>query len=120
MSALLVSLIILCSSAHHPESYYQKAWCAQHNGQIEYVLDDGTRVDCLTCEYAIEFDFAPKWAEAIGQALYYALKTNRKPAIVLICEDPAKDLKYLTRLQSVAGQYKITIWVIPSTASQNQ
>ena len=38
--------------------------------------------------YAVEFDFAEKWAEAVGQALYYALKTGKKPAVVLIMEDP--------------------------------
>jgi integrase len=34
------------------------------------MLDDKAQVDCLTGEYAAKFDFAPNWAESIGQALY--------------------------------------------------
>ena len=69
---------------------------------MEYQLNDKTRVDCLTNLYAVEFDFANKWAECIGQSLYYGLKTNRQPACVLIMERGEKDLKYLKRLRRVA------------------
>lgn len=48
------------------------------------MLQDRTRVDCLTDEYAIEYDFSNKWAEAIGQALHYGVMTDSRPAIVLI------------------------------------
>ena len=68
----------------HKEKEYQNVWCAQHNGTIEYILADKTRVDCLTDDYAIEFDFAYKWAEAVGQALYYALKTNKNRGLCLL------------------------------------
>jgi len=81
----------------HPEKYYQEKWCNEHNGIIEYILDDGTRVDCLTDTHAIEFDFAPKWAEAIGQSLYYSSQTEKEPGIVLIM-DGKKDIKYLLRI----------------------
>jgi len=37
----------------HKEKEYQKVWCEQAGGVMEYRLDDGTRVDCLTGEYAI-------------------------------------------------------------------
>lgn len=103
----------------HPEKYYQKAWCDEHGGVTEYTLDDKTRVDCLTDEYAIEFDFAPKWAEAIGQALYYGLKTNRKPGVVLIMEHPEKDERYLKRIKVVAEKYSIIIWIISITNLTN-
>ena len=66
---------------------------------MEHRLNDGTRVDCLLPHLAVEVDFAPKWAECIGQALYYGQKTNRTPACVLIMENPEKDLKYLKRLR---------------------
>jgi hypothetical protein len=75
----------------------------------EYRLDDGTRVDCLTDQYAIEFDFGPKWAESIGQALYYAEMTGRQPGVVLILEQPGDD-RYLNRLRRVADKYNISIW----------
>ena len=56
----------------HSESSYQHAYCSACNGIEEYKLPDYTRVDCLTDTHAIEFDFANKWAESIGQALHYA------------------------------------------------
>ena len=90
------------------EKEYQQYWCAEHGGISEYVLDDGTRVDCLLPNLAVEFDFAPKWAECIGQALYYGKKTNRNSVCILIMEEPLKDEKYLNRLKySVYGQKQI-------------
>ena len=113
---LLVLGIIFLSfpqlyAAHlHPERVYQDQWCAKAGGVTEYVLDDGSRVDCLTDDYAIEFDFGPKWAEAIGQALYYGIRTARKPGVVLILEreHPA----FQRRLFSVAAKYGIRVWFI--------
>lgn len=78
---------------------YQTVWCSAHKGVMEYRLNDNTRVDCLTDTLAVEFDFANKWAECIGQALYYGQKTGKTPACVLIMEDEEKDLKYLRRLR---------------------
>ncbi len=83
----------------YPEKAYQKLWCDKRGGIIEYKLNDSTRVDCLLPTLAVEFDFANKWAECIGQALYYGQKTNRTPACVLIMENPEKDKKYLRRLR---------------------
>lgn len=69
------------------ESDYVNEYCPLWNGQIEHVLSDRTRVDCLTDTHAIEFDWCEKWAEAIGQALYYSKMTGRAPAVVLICDE---------------------------------
>lgn len=100
-------------AAHqHKEKDYQDAWCKEANGQQEYRLDDAARVDCLTAEYAIEFDFAPKWGESIGQALYYGIKTNKKPGVVLIMEDEEKEGHFFNRLKTVADKYGITIWIM--------
>lgn len=113
--SLFFAIILICQPVYaghlHPERYYQDKWCSEHQGVTEYVLDDKTRVDCLTCEYAIEFDFAEKWAEAVGQALYYGLKTGKRPGIVLIMEK-GKDLRHLKRLESLAEQYDIKIWIL--------
>ena len=68
----------------HPEAEYQKAWCDKRGGLMEYKLSDKTRVDCLLPNMAVEFDFANKWAECIGQAIYYGRQTNRQAATVLI------------------------------------
>lgn len=108
---LIISALLIASLVSAGEREYQEIWCNRVNGVMEYVLDDRTRVDCLTEEYAIEFDFAKKWAEAIGQALYYSLKTGKKPGIVLIMEDH-KDDKYLKRLKAVSDSYNIKVWTV--------
>lgn len=90
----------------YPEKAYQEYWCKARGGQMEYILNDKTRVDCLTEKYAVEFDFANKWAECIGQALYYGQKTKKTPACVLIMEHGEKDLKYLKRLRYVVYNKK--------------
>lgn len=97
----------------HPEAFYQQQWCQERHGVLEYRIDDGARVDCVTESHAIEFDFAPKWAESIGQALYYGAKTGRKAGVVLIMEGGEADRKYLSRLQAVAGEHGIDIWTVP-------
>lgn len=118
MKRLLCCLIALsiattCFAGHqHKEKEYQKAWCERRGGVLEYVLDDGARVDCLLPDYAVEFDFCSKWAESIGQALYYALKTGRKAGVVLIMENPEKEGQYVKRLKAVAEKYDITVWVV--------
>lgn len=105
MKRLVIVLILLTAvspafAKHlYKEAVYQKTWCDKHNGVMEYELPDKTRVDCLTDKYAVELDFAPKWAECIGQALYYGKMTRKRPACVLIMERGEKDLKYLRRLR---------------------
>lgn len=96
----------------YPEKVYQNAWCANNGGQTELVLQDKTRVDCILPEYAIEFDFADKWSEAIGQSLYYSAITKKKPAVVLILENEKRDQKYLNRLQTVSNKHGITVWTV--------
>ncbi len=107
----LHSPITLAAKHPHKEKEYQSVWCAQHNGITEYILDDKARVDCLTEDYAIEFDFAYKWAEAVGQALYYAAKTNKKPGIVIIIEKE-RDKRSLKRLEILTDKYNIKLWTM--------
>lgn len=92
----------------YPEKFYQSGWCADHNGQAEFILPDKTRCDCLTDEYAVEFDFGDKWAEAIGQALHYSLWTGKKPGIVLIIENK-NDIRNWLKLNVVIDHYGLPI-----------
>lgn len=87
------------------EKDYVEAYC---KGQIEYKLKDKTRVDCLTDEYAIEFDWGKKWAESIGQSLYYAKMTGKKPAVALIIKSP-KELIYAKRIELVDKNIKVFV-----------
>lgn len=103
--AILFIFAVQAEAKHlYKEADYQKAWCDKHNGVMEYKLNDKTRVDCLTDKYAVELDFANKWAECIGQALYYGKMTGKQPACVLIMERGEKDLKYLRRLRRAVYQ----------------
>ena len=78
-----------------------------HGGIEEYENKDFTRVDCLTDTHAVEFDFANKWAESIGQALHYGLMTGKKPKVVLILDEPCKQMVYFERIQRIGKKYKI-------------
>ena len=99
---------LLFAKREHPEKWYQEKWCEEHKGQVEIVLPDGTRCDCLTDTHAIEFDFGSKWAEAIGQSSYYAIQTRKKPGIVLILET-IKDRKYWIRLNTTIEHFNLPI-----------
>ena len=68
-----------------------------------------TRVDCLTDYYAIEFDWAKKWAESIGQSMYYAKMTEKLPAVAIIMRSPI-DEKYIRRI--IKANNNITIFKI--------
>ncbi len=108
----IIPLIFFLNSAwatrQHPEKYYQKKWCQDHNGRIEIKMPDNTRCDCLTDSHTIEFDFGNKWAEAIGQSLHYSFQTGKKPGIVLILE-ATKDQKYWIRLNSIIQYFDLNI-----------
>ena len=95
------------------EKWYQAQWCAEHGGKSEVLLPDQTRCDCETVTHVIEFDFGPKWSEAIGQALYYAVQLNKPAAVVLILESQ-KDYTYWVRLNTTVQHFQlpITTWKI--------
>ena len=116
-SALCIYAIGLSGFCAHcyPEKTYQAHWCGLNKGKQEVILFDKARIDCVTGPHAIEFDFASKWAESIGQALYYAHVTGLKPGIVLILENPQKEQKYLARVNAVAKKYGITVWTMKTS-----
>ncbi len=93
----------------HNEAAYQNIWCNAHNGITEYENADMTRVDCLTSAHAVEFDFGEKWAESIGQSLHYGLMTNKKPMIVLILENPKREINYYYRVKRIADIHGIDV-----------
>lgn len=98
------------SKTIHRERLYQESWCSRAGGLTEAVLSDFSRVDCLTDEYAVEMDFARKWAEAVGQALFYGSMTGRRPAIVLILENDG-DRRYLKRLYLTIEKWGLPVRV---------
>ncbi len=77
------------------------------------VLSDRTRVDCLTATHAVEVEFAPKWAEAVGQSLHYASLTGKRAGIVLVLRS-SRDSRHLTRLLGVVRRYDlpVDVWTL--------
>jgi len=110
---ILLAIIILSNLANaqrlHKESWYQKNVATKWNAKTEVRVANG-RVDIVGANYATEVEFADKWKEAIGQALWYAFQTNKKAGIILICEKP-EDHKHAMRLRSVIQHNKLDIKV---------
>jgi hypothetical protein len=109
------------NSIKYSEADYVNYACPKMNGKIEFTLEDGSRVDCETDTHSIEFDFGKKWAEAIGQALYYSSKTGKQPGIVLIISKE-NDKKNLEKIKTVAKKYEfdIKLWSIKPEALTKQ
>jgi len=95
------------------ESWYQTAWCDAHAGKREILMPDGSRCDCVTVSHAIEIEFAVKWAEAIGQALFYSLQTGKRGGIVLIVERDS-ELRFWIRLNSTIQHFGLPLdtWMV--------
>lgn len=95
------------------EAFYRDAWAKANGGTTEVQMGDKTRCDIVTKTHAIEVEWANKWAEGIGQALWYSFQTNKKAGIVIIMSSE-KDKKHLMRLRSlIAGKnLNIDVWVV--------
>ena len=110
---LLIILVLFSistfSQTKQRESYYQKEFAKVMDGVTEVVLEDRTRVDIVTQTHAIEVDFAPKWAENIGQALHYELMTGKKAGVLLVMRGD-EEVRFLEILMGVAVPHGIDVW----------
>lgn len=116
MSRLIYILLLLVNTCFaQNEAYFIDRITAKLGGQQEVKVENG-RVDIVTSEYAIEVEWAEKWKHSIGQCLWYALQTNKKPGIILIIKT-TEDRKHGIRLQSAidfAGLTdKVKVWFYP-------
>lgn len=93
----------------YPESYYQKKDCQKRGGIIEYKRRLG-RIDCLTNNLAIEYDFIDggKHYDCLGQALYYSAITGRQGVCSLIIENESY-MKYLEIMRTSIEYHKLNI-----------
>jgi len=110
---LLALLVVLCSPffVYGSELEEARRLAPKYHAKTEVVLSDGSRVDLLSDKYAIEVDWAPKWAESIGQSVHYGLLTDRKPAVLLLLKDPVKEWPELVRAARVCGHLGIMMFV---------
>jgi hypothetical protein len=91
-----------------PSDYYRQQWCTEHRGATEVRMADGSSADCITSTHVVQFQFAPKWTEAIGTALYYSSQTGKKAGIVIIIKED-HDLEYWKRLNATIEHFKLPI-----------
>ena len=99
----------------YPKKHYQESWCKAFNGKVDVPMKDGSVADCITEKYAADIDFAPNWKEAVAQSVLHSIMTKKKPAIVLIVENPERELKYLEQLKTVTGHLEIMLWWVSPT-----
>ena len=111
---LIVLAVFLMSQTQitrQKEVYYQDKFAEIIKGTTSVTLWDRTEVDILTDTFAIEVDFSEKWAESVGQSLFYSEMTNRKAGILLIINGNY-DERYIRRLMMAAVKNDITVWLM--------
>jgi len=106
----ILFLIILSPLIFSSERHISKSWCSDVGGDSQFRTKDGTYVDCLTDQFAIEVEFDYNWKESIGQALHYAQSTNKKAGILLIKRSESKK-DYHDQLMQVIRKYDLPIKV---------
>ena len=52
----LLALLLLSFPVFSAEKDINQIWCSSMNGDYEFITKDGTYVDCLTNEFAVEQD----------------------------------------------------------------
>jgi hypothetical protein len=110
--ALVVCLGGACVEPDAPlENDWTQANAARFGAKAQVRLWDGSYCDLVSDLHSIEVERAAKWKEAVGQALYYAILTDKRPAIILLTQDPAGDVRHLHRCQTVCAKHGIRLWV---------
>jgi len=123
MKRFILTVLILLGSQSLSRADYpsENEWAAanaeRYNADDQSGLWDGTECDYITSTEAIEIDWAKKWAEAIGQSLYYSILLNKRPAIILLVKKgvgprlAALQKGYVYRCQTVCAKLDIKLYV---------
>lgn len=116
LALALAILALLLASASLAETEREAAirLAPKYGARLEVALADGSRADMVTDLEAIEVDWARKWAEAIGQSLFYASMLQKRPAVMLL-KSSDRDDRYVRRCKRVCDIHGITLYVEPAT-----
>tara|TARA_B100000787_G_scaffold87462_1_gene64594 strand:- start:35 stop:385 length:351 start_codon:yes stop_codon:yes gene_type:complete len=106
----ILLILLVTSNLFASENDVNRAWCSNMGGDDQFRTKDGTYVDCLTDDLAVEAEYDYNWKEAIGQSLHYAESTNRKAGILFIKRSKSKK-DYLSKMARVINKYKLPIEV---------
>ncbi len=80
---LLLPQLPMCVEEDAAEKTWSAALAHRLGGRVEVQLPAG-RADVVTERFAIEVERLTKWKEGVGQSLYYAQATGKRPALALI------------------------------------
>ena len=110
---ILIFFLSLSSKALEKEKYYSEMYCKELSGKVNHNLADKSKVDCLTDTHAYEVDWADgmKVYEAIGQSLYYASQTNKKPGIILLIRRNNSE-KHIRKVKEAINFFELDINLI--------
>ncbi len=89
--------------ARPSEKSFVQMLAHEYGADSEVRLWDGTRADLVGESWVAEVDFEEKWAEAIGQALYYGLVCGKKPRIILLVKKSTRPSQHVYRCQTVVA-----------------
>lgn len=97
------------AAAKRLERAYSDEWCEKEGGKSQARLIDGSRVDCLTADYAIEFDFGKTGSayRCTGQAMYYADISKRKPMCILIQQEGISDTRFENAVRRIVPPVEV-------------
>lgn len=115
--ALAIILMSQTQTTRQKEVYYQNKFAEIIHGATNVRLYDKTEVDIINDTFAIEVDFSEKWAESIGQSLFYAEMTNHKAGVLLVVNSNL-DERFIKRLMTVAVRKDITVWLMDYTTEK--
>ncbi len=110
LAATLIALL-LAAAARGDERSEAARLAPKYAAQTEVVAWDGSRVDLLSELYAIEVEWAAKWKESIGQAVYYSILFHREPGVVLLRRRDADEDRHIYRCQAVCARLGIKLWI---------
>jgi hypothetical protein len=110
---LFVLLLSTASTCSNRKIHFKKIFSQYINGKIDVPLDISKSfiVDIVSDTFAIDVEFAPRWAMSIGHSLYGATKLNKKAGILLITYKNNAN-EYLPILMPIANKYNITVWTM--------
>lgn len=111
MKAFLIVALLLINSVSfaQTEADHCRRLAPKYGADLEVRMWDGTRVDLMNSEYAFEVDFAHKWAEGVGQAVYYGHLTGKKPGLILLSQK--NEARFVYRAQTTAAAAGVRVFV---------
>jgi hypothetical protein len=117
---IILFFLSFSSYAIEKEEFYSNIFCEELSGQSQFKLKDLSRVDCLTETHAYEVDWADgmKVYEAIGQSLYYASQTGKKPGILLLIRKDNSE-KHIRKIKEVIRYFNLDIELTIKNVTSN-